>query len=124
MKEIEYKDALGKNNLYDTNCPILFALKLVGQKWKLPILWHLLDNEVLHYNELKRQVKGITNTMLTKSLRELETDGLVFRHQYNTIPPSVEYTLTEDGKTLLPTLNELYHWGTSQIELNKQKDNC
>lgn len=119
-KEIEYMDELGKGSTYDDRCPILYALKLVGQKWKLPILWHLAESDMLHYNELKRCVTGITNTVLTKSLRELEAAELVSRYQYNTIPPSVEYRLTKRGKALLPTLNELYHWGKDQLKLNDQ----
>lgn len=109
------------NTIYDNKCPILYALKMIGQKWKLPILWHLSKSEMLHYNELKRCVIGITNTILTKCLRELESDGLVSRFQHSTIPPSVEYRLTERGKSLLPALNELYHWGKEQIELNDIK---
>ena len=97
-------------------CPVLYALSIVGQKWKLPILWHLFEKEVTRYNELKRSVGNITNMMLTKSLQELERDGLVVRHQYNVIPPRVEYALTDRGKALLPTLNELYNWGKEQME--------
>ncbi len=96
-------------------CPLFYAIRLIGQKWKIPILWKLTENEMLHYNELKRQVVGITNTALTRSLRELEAFGLVSRIEHGTIPPSVEYSLTDRGKALLPTLNELYRWGEEQI---------
>lgn len=67
------------------------------------------------YNELKRRIPGITNMMLTKSLRELEEAGLVHREQYDTVPPRVEYSLTQDGRDLLPTLNELYKWGAAHM---------
>ena len=96
-------------------CPILHALDIIGQKWKLPILWYLHESETTRYNELKRRMPGITNTMLTKSLRELEEAGLVNRNQYDTVPPRVEYSLTADGKALLPTLNELYRWGEAHM---------
>lgn len=96
-------------------CPILYALDLVGQKWKLPILWYLHEASATRYNELKRRMPGITNTMLTKSLRELEEAGLVERHSYGTVPPKVEYALTDDGRALLPTLNELYKWGEARM---------
>ena len=99
-------------NIYETKCPILYAMELLGQKWKLPILWYIADaeNQTLRYRELERQVVGITATMLTKCLRELERDGFITRTQYNTIPPTVEYSLTERGKTLIPALESFYQW--------------
>jgi len=116
---IGYKVGLPSDNVYETKCPIIYALDIVGQKWKLPIMWYLFENETTRYNELKRRVKGITYMMLTKSLQELEAHKLVIRTQYETIPPKVEYSLTERGKELLPTLNELYRWGEKQIKLDK-----
>ncbi|MBQ6336994.1 MAG: helix-turn-helix transcriptional regulator [Ruminococcus sp.] len=100
----------------EKKCPILHALEIIGQKWKLPILWYLHEKENTRYNELKRRIPGITNMMLTKSLRELEEDGLVKRVKYDTIPPKVEYSLTDEGLALLPTLNELYKWGEAHME--------
>ena len=73
----------------------------------MPIIWYLYENETTRFNELKRKIKGITNVMLTKSLRELEENNFVIRKQYNTIPPKVEYSLSQRGKDLLPVLNEL-----------------
>jgi len=116
---IGYKVGLPSDNVYETKCPIIYALNIVGHKWKLPIMWYLFENETTRYNELKRRVKGITYMMLTKSLQELEAHKLVIRTQYETIPPKVEYSLTERGKELLPTLNELYRWGEKQIKLDK-----
>lgn len=98
-------------------CPIIHALNVVGQKRKLPILWYLHVQESTRYNELKRRISGITNTMLTKSLRELEADGLVARHSMETIPPHVEYSLTQVGQDLLPALNELYRWGEAHMAI-------
>jgi len=105
-------------DLYEdkSQCPILHVFRRIGGKWKLPILWHLADKETVRYNELKRSVRGVTNMMLTKCLRELEDYGLVIRRQYNEVPPRVEYSLTERGKTLLPALEELYTWGREQLE--------
>ncbi len=96
-------------------CPIVHAINIIGQKWKIPILWNIAEHGVLHYNELKRLVAPITNTVLTRCLRELEDAGLVNRLNHNTIPPSVEYSLTERGKSLQPALNELSRWGEGQI---------
>ena len=68
-----------RENIYETDCPILYAMNLIGQKWKLPILWYMADaeNQTLRYKELERKVVGITATMLTKCLRELEKDGFI-----------------------------------------------
>ncbi|MDO4536424.1 MAG: helix-turn-helix domain-containing protein [Clostridium perfringens] len=118
---IDYNNEYPDKNIYETDCPILYALDIVGQKWKLPIMWYLFKNESTRYNELKRSVKGITNMMLTKSLKELEERGLVIRKQYDIIPPRVEYSLTERGKALLPTLDALYDWGEEQIKFDKVK---
>ena len=107
------------DNIYETKCPLIYALDIIGQKWKLPIMWYLFDNDFTRYNELKRKVKGITNMMLTKSLKELEEHNLIVRIQYETIPPKVEYSLTERGKALLPALNELSIWGEEQLKLDK-----
>lgn len=100
-------------------CPIVYALSIIGQKWKIPILWHLADEGTLRYNELKRGVHGITNIMLTKSLQELEEHGLVCRKQYDTVPPKVEYSLTEHGKTVVPLLREFDSWGRLQMEYDR-----
>jgi DNA-binding HxlR family transcriptional regulator len=99
-------------------CPIRYAMSFIGQKWKIPLLWHLAEHSPLRYNELKRSIPGITNIMLTQSLRELEEHHLVERKQYDSVPPMVEYSLTERGKTLLPTLYALDAWGREQLELD------
>ncbi|MBQ8952662.1 MAG: helix-turn-helix transcriptional regulator [Clostridia bacterium] len=111
-----------EENIYETECPILYAMELIGQKWKLPILWYIADAEkqTLRYRELERKVVGITATMLTKCLRELEADHLIHREQYPTIPPTVEYSLTERGKTLIPALETVYQWGETQMRSNEQ----
>ena len=114
-----FKDPLPVDeNIYETQCPILYAMEIIGQKWKLPILWYLADaeNQTLRYRQLERLVVGITATMLTKCLRELERDGLVSRKQYPTIPPTVEYSLTVRGKTLIPALESIYRWADGQMQ--------
>ncbi|MBP3731253.1 MAG: helix-turn-helix transcriptional regulator [Mailhella sp.] len=105
-------------NIYDTSCPILYAMEIIGQKWKLPILWYIADaeNQTLRYGELGRKVVGITATMLTKCLRELEKDSLIARVQYNTIPPTVEYSLTDRGRSLIPALEAVYDWADKQMK--------
>ena len=107
-----------KESIYETDCPILYAMELIGQKWKLPILWYIADaeNQTLRYRELERKVVGITATMLTKCLRELEQDKFITRKQYNTIPPTVEYSLADRGKTLIPALESVYRWADEQMK--------
>lgn len=91
-------------------CPVKCTLEVIGGKWKLRILGRLLKKEVVRFNELKREISGITNTMLSNSLRELENDELITRKQYNEMPLRVEYTLTDRGKSLLPLLYEITTW--------------
>lgn len=113
----------GKEELvidYDHICPIVYSLSFIGQKWKIPILWYLSEEGAIRYNRLKREIVGITNTMLTKSLQELEDHGLVHREQYDTVPPHVEYSLTDRGRTLMPVLQALNRWGEEQIELDRK----
>lgn len=108
-------------NPYDIKetCPIIYALSIIGQKWKIPILWHLADEDKpLRYNELKRSIPTITNIMLTKSLQELEEHNLIIRKQYEVVPPKVEYSLSERGKTLIPILYNIHAWGADQIEID------
>ena len=93
------------------NCPLTFALNYIGGKWRLPIIWALSKNGTMRYNELKRSIDGITNMMLTQSLKELELNGIINRQQYMEIPPRVEYSLTDNGKELIPALKELASWG-------------
>ena len=103
--------------IYETDCHILYAMELIGQKWKLPILWYIADaeNQTLRYRELERKVVGITATMLTKCLRELEQDKFITRKQYSTIPPTVEYSLADRGRTLIPALESVYQWADEQM---------
>ncbi|WP_298779178.1 helix-turn-helix domain-containing protein [uncultured Fretibacterium sp.] len=105
-----------KTGGYVARCPLLYVMELIGSKWKLPILWCLNEEDGLHYNELKRRVHGVTNTMLTKCLRELEEKGLIFRHSLGSVPPSVTYHLREDGKSLMPALEGLCNWGMAYLE--------
>lgn len=101
----------------DEICPVLYTMSILGQRWKMPILWHLADEGTLRYNELKRGIPLITNIMLTQSLRELEQSHLVERKSYGTVPPKVEYSLTERGRTLIPILRQIHEWGKEQMEL-------
>ena len=105
----------------DEICPVLYAMSILGQRWKFPILWHLADEGVLRYNELKRGIPLITNIMLTQSLRDLEKSYLIERKSYDTIPPRVEYSLSERGETLMPILKQIHEWGKEQMDFVVQK---
>lgn len=104
------EQALYKSGL--DNCPLTFALNLIGGKWRLPIIWALSKNGTMRYNELKRNIAGITNMMLTQSLKELEAYGIIERKQFMEIPPRVEYSLTTNGEELIPALKALASWGS------------
>lgn len=99
-----------QSSLYQPLCPVLAALNVIGGKWRIPILWKLADTP-LRYNELKRQLAGITNIMLTRSLKELEEYGLIYRQQLSDIPPHVEYSLTPQGEKLIPAMQIIKEWG-------------
>lgn len=108
--------ALYKSRL--NNCPLTYALNLIGGKWRLPIIWRLSQSGTMRYNELKRSIDGITNMMLTQSLKELESYGIIKREQFNEIPPRVEYSLTGYGEELILALNELADWGNKMKNIN------
>ena len=90
--------------------PVNITLKVIGGKWK-PLLMWLLAEQTLRFNELQKSMNGVTQKMLTQQLRELEADGLIERKVYPVVPPKVEYSLTEYGKTLKPVLMSMADWG-------------
>ena len=96
-------------------CGLKKVLNIVGGKWKIMILCVIDNNEVVRYGDLRRSVFGITNTMLAQSLKELESDGLVSRVQYDEMPVRVEYSLTGKAKSLIPILLELKRWGEDNL---------
>ena len=84
------------------NCPVTSLIIMLQGKWKFQIIYEMCIKSPIRFGELRKNIDGITNTMLTSSLRELEKDGLVSRIQFNEIPPHVEYSLTDKGTALLP----------------------
>ena len=91
-------------------CPVATTVALVGSKWKLLILRNLLARP-WRFNELKKSLDGISQKVLSDSLRSLEEDGIVTRTVYPEVPPRVEYTLTELGYSLKPILDAMWNWG-------------
>ena len=92
------------------SCPLQHAMEMIGGKWKLSLLCSLNVDGPVRYNDLKRKMNGISNTMLAKSLKELEADGLVTRKEYMEVPIRVEYEPTEKVKALFPILMQLAKW--------------
>jgi DNA-binding HxlR family transcriptional regulator len=102
----------------DTVAGTLFVqttLKVLGGKWKLLILWNLKDSP-RRFSELKRLIPKISEKMLIQQLRELEKDGLVHRHVYEQVPPRVEYSFTDYGRSLQPVLQLLCNWGEQHLQ--------
>lgn len=93
------------------HCPVTPLLLMLQGKWKAQILYAILRHGNVRFGSLKREIEGITNTMLTRSLRELERDGLVARTQFNEMPPHVEYAFTPLGRDLEPIFYAIMVWG-------------
>ncbi|PWU67423.1 winged helix-turn-helix transcriptional regulator [Gracilibacillus dipsosauri] len=93
-------------------CRVEDALSILVGKWKPLILLHLLNEGTQRFNELKRSIPGITQKMLTKQLRELEEEDIIERVVYPQVPPKVEYSITDYGKSLQPILEAMHEWGT------------
>lgn len=88
---------------------------LISGKWKILIIWYIAVYEIQRFGELLRRLDGITQSTLTKQLRELENDGLIFRKVYPQVPPKVEYTLTPLGKSFIPILNSMKNWSDENL---------
>ncbi|MDR2527845.1 MAG: helix-turn-helix transcriptional regulator [Synergistaceae bacterium] len=96
-------------------CPLTLALEIIGGKWKTLVMYHLRHG-TLRTGEIRRRIPGITQKMLTQQLRELERDGLVARKTFDTVPPKVEYSLTELGVMAKPILEAMCSWGWTYAE--------
>jgi len=113
---------MNKNGKTAPNCSVDYAFRRIGGKYKGRILWHVHLNKILRYGELKRTLPDITTKMLTQTLRELEEDALVNRKVFLEVPPKVEYTLTENGRELIPVIQQLKEWGDRQIKIKKSSN--
>lgn len=104
-------------------CPVSATLELIGGKYKALILWHLSEGS-LRFSELKKHIHSATPKMLTQQLRELESHKLIHREVYPVIPPKVEYSLTEEGKSLLPILVAMRDWGANYLRGKDLESKC
>ncbi|AZV49411.1 ArsR family transcriptional regulator [Bacillus halotolerans] len=107
-----------KNNIYPNKegCPVEFTLDVIGGKWKGILFYHMIDGKK-RFNEFRKICPSITQRMLTLQLRELEADGIVHREVYHQVPPKVEYSLTEFGRTLEPIVLQMKEWGDANREV-------
>jgi DNA-binding HxlR family transcriptional regulator len=104
---------LYNNKLYYN--PVEFAIDRIGGTWKMPILWRLQDR-VMRYSELKKDISHITDKMLTTQLRQLEKEGFIHREVYAVVPPKVEYSITEKGKLAIPVIEVIRNYGLQLME--------
>lgn len=113
-----------KNNVNKYNCPVDATIDLIGGKYKAVILWHLIECKK-RFSELKRLIPKATEKMLTQQLRDLERDGLIIRTVYPVVPPKVEYSLSDFGRTIIPVLTAMCSWGEDYLEsININSDCC
>ena len=104
-------------------CPLEATLSIVGGKYKLLILYSLID-QTLRYSELQKRLPHASPKMLAQQLRELERDGLIVRTLYPTVPPRTEYHLTKLGAALTPTIISIYHWGERLYQIAGVENPC
>ena len=102
-------------------CPLNYAMTIIGGKWKLQIICTLYNKGTMRYNELRKQMDGISNTVLASSLRELEEKGLVERKEYLEVPVRVEYSSTAVADKLMPILETLSDWGEEMMKLEEKQ---
>ncbi len=95
-------------SLLDT--PFGYTLSVIGGKWKMIILYWLIEDDIIRYNDLKRKIGTISHKTLSIQLKELEADGIVMKKEYSQIPPKVEYSLSAKGKSLYPLLEAICQW--------------
>jgi DNA-binding HxlR family transcriptional regulator len=113
-----------KKNWGGEECPITLFMEQIGGKWKPVILWLLIHNDTMRFSELDKSITGITQKMLSQQLKGLEETGTIKRVSYPVIPPKVEYSLTEKGKSLFGILNDLCKWSENNLSrLIKQEVN-
>ena len=105
------------------HCPVEATLELIGGKYKALILWHLSEGK-LRFSELRRAIANATPKMLTQQLRELEAQKLISREVFPVVPPKVEYSLTDLGKSLMPILVAMRDWGAGYMRTSKNVEPC
>lgn len=111
----EFWEHLKTVDIDKKNCPLSSSINLISGKWELKILFQLFKNDTLRFLQLKRLLPGITNTVLTSTLKKFETAGIINRVQFNEIPPHVEYSLNDAGHALITVFFELANWADTYL---------
>ena len=112
----QYLKKVLSTEVIDEQCPVHRTLNILSGKWRTHIIFELCKHNSLRFGELKKSIPAITNSMLTSTLRDLEKLGIIYREQFNEIPPHVEYSLTEKGKELIPVFVEISKWGETNLD--------
>jgi DNA-binding HxlR family transcriptional regulator len=99
-----------KMKISEKTCSLREVLDIIGGKWAMPIIY-ILSKGKMRFKELERSVEGINTRMLVKELKNMEANGIITREVFATVPPTVEYTLTNKGQKLMPSIVSLYNWG-------------
>lgn len=99
-----------KIKISEKTCSLREVLDIIGGKWAMPMIY-ILSKGKMRFKELERSVEGINTRMLVKELKNMEANGIITREVFATVPPTVEYTLTNKGEKLLPSIVSLHHWG-------------
>lgn len=94
----------------DIRCPLEYGLEIFGGKWDSRIICVLAEKDTLRYSEIRKEMANITDAVLAASLKKLIADEIIYREQYNEIPPKVEYSLTDKGKSVVPILQSICKW--------------
>lgn len=112
----QYLEKVLSTEVIDEQCPVHRTLNILNGKWRTHIIFELCKHTSLRFGELKKSIPAITNSMLTSTLRDLEKLGIIYREQFNEIPPHVEYSLTKKGKALIPVFIEISKWGEVNLD--------
>ena len=105
-----------KSKLSIQRCTTVSTLqKILGGKWKIEILYYIVFQNIRRFGELRRHIGDITESSLTKQLRELEADGFISRYDYEEVPPRVEYSLTDLGTSFIPVIEHMKQWGDENL---------
>jgi DNA-binding HxlR family transcriptional regulator len=99
-----------KISISEKTCSLREVLDIIGGKWAMPMIY-ILSKGKMRFKELERSVEGINTRMLVKELKNMEANGIITREIFATVPPTVEYTLTNKGEKLLPSIVSLHNWG-------------
>ncbi|MGN0657974.1 MAG: winged helix-turn-helix transcriptional regulator [Emergencia sp.] len=116
----KYRELVAETDL-TARCPVKKLLDIFSGKWHIRIIFELTKTDSIRFGQLKRQIGGITSTMLANTLKELEQNGVIVREQFNEIPPHVEYSLSDSGRELYPIFYEMALWGSRYLCDDKEE---